>query len=159
MQICGALLLHSKNRAKEIKTGITIESSGELSRSLIGTLHGLIMSAVKFLTIAQPLMWLLMSACAAEDDRTVTRFLSAEVSLSDGFKKCHSNQDCVLVATGCDHCCQTQAIHGNLLKEFEAKFLAACEGYSRGVCDCVAGPSQAICDNHRCETKLKGAAP
>jgi hypothetical protein len=128
-------------------------------RPLLETLHGLIMSALKFFSIAQLLMWLSMSPCAAEDGRTVTRFLKAEVSISDGFKKCHSNQDCVLVHTGCDHCCQTQAINRSLVKEFEEKFLTACEGYSGRVCDCMALPSQAVCDNDRCEKKLKVATP
>lgn len=76
---------------------------------------------------------------------------ASEVILSSDFKTCKKDADCVLVATGCDYCCQEQALNKTLLDEFQRQFGRACKGYSGGVCDCEQPfPTKAACENKQC---------
>ena len=81
----------------------------------------------------------------------------AEVTVPPYMKECDVDAACTLVGTGCDQCCQGQAINAAFLDRYEAEFDEACVGYSGGVCDCVAPPATARCVERRCE--MVEAAP
>lgn len=113
------------------------------------------MNKLKLGTLPLVITLLWQSACVAEDNRTLSRWYGASVSVSAGFKECSTDQDCVLVGTGCDSCCQTGAINKRLVDEFRKKFRDACDGYRGKVCDCAPAPTEPKCVKALCEATLK----
>lgn len=71
-------------------------------------------------------------------------------------KACSADAECTLVATGCDFCCQQQAINAAFADRYEREFGQACSGYQGGVCDCIALPAEARCEAQTCKAVAVG---
>lgn len=74
----------------------------------------------------------------------------AEVTISPELKSCSVDAECTLVSTGCDFCCQRQAINTTYVNRYREEFAEACAGYSGGVCDCIETPADARCIDRTC---------
>lgn len=109
---------------------------------------------MKALLFAIPLC-ILFSCLKTEDEAskklTVTLKTGAEVEISADFKECIHDSDCVLVSSGCDQCCQQQAINLAFHGKYDDKFGAACANYHGGVCDCIMTKSTPKCIEHTCQ--------
>lgn len=81
---------------------------------------------------------------------TVELVSGAEVTISPGLKTCSRDSDCTLVWTGCDGCCQQQAIRAIYRDWYAEAFPVACTGYSGAVCDCAPAPTEARCIQQFC---------
>jgi len=90
-------------------------------------------------------------ALAPPDGETVELASGGEVTISLGLKTCSRDSDCTLVWTGCDGCCQRQAIRTSYQTWYAEAFQTACTGYSGPVCDCTPGPAVARCVRNTCE--------
>ena len=94
-----------------------------------------------------------LSACdSSEEESADVRLLSgAEVTISSSLKQCSTDASCTLVFTGCDGCCQRQAINKAFLDSYQDGFREACASYSGSVCDCAPLEQVARCVARRCE--------
>lgn len=102
-----------------------------------------------------------MSACGLDpsdpesleppDGETVELVSGGEVTISPGLKTCSRDSDCTLVWTGCDGCCQQQAIRSIYRDWYAEAFPVACTGYSGAVCDCIPAEVEAQCVRQTCE--------
>ncbi len=68
-----------------------------------------------------------------------------EVEIGAAYLDCAVDEDCTLVATGCDGCCQWGAIDADLNATYEENFGLACDGYRGPQCDCGYRPTVATC--------------
>ena len=112
---------------------------------------------------------LALGACSSAGDSVVeaqpvsdddVRLVSgAEVTISDRLKVCRVDADCALVSTGCDGCCQRQAIHRQSVQGFRVSFARACSVYSGGVCDCLPARVTAQCVERTCQAVPSAGAP
>lgn len=85
------------------------------------------------------------------DGATVELVDGGEVTISSSVKTCSRDSDCTLVSTGCNGCCQQQAIHASYRDWYAEAFPVACAGYSGPVCDCIPAPVEARCVRQTCE--------
>lgn len=85
------------------------------------------------------------------DGSTVELVSGAEVTISPGVKTCSRDRDCTLVWTGCDACCQQQAIRVDYREWYAEAFQQACASYSGDVCDCAPAPMEARCIEQTCK--------
>ncbi len=80
---------------------------------------------------------------------TLTR-VGATVQITAAYTACAHQNECVLVSTGCDGCCQQGAVHTDLTEYYDFHFETACEGYEGGMCDCEPEPLYPACRDNRC---------
>jgi hypothetical protein len=78
----------------------------------------------------------------------------AEVAIGAAYRPCDEDADCMLVFTGCDGCCQQDAIAKSLEGTYQENFRAACTGYAGGICDCEYLPADARCVERSCTRVL-----
>lgn len=71
--------------------------------------------------------------------------MGATIEISDAWKACQTEADCVLVWTSCDGCCGQEAIATSREQEFDAASPGLCADYEGGVCDCAPLPTTIDC--------------
>jgi hypothetical protein len=96
---------------------------------------------------------LALGACSDDGPYALDREGGAVV-VTEIYRECLSDADCVLVRVSCDGCCQRDAIASELGAEFEAAREEACRGYSGAECDCDIQPATARCMESRCIEQL-----
>lgn len=74
----------------------------------------------------------------------------AEVLITDAYTECNADEDCRLVSTSCNSCCQLGAIHSSLEATYEPNREAACADYRGGECDCDLPNASTRCVQGRC---------
>ncbi len=105
---------------------------------------------------------LVLAGCFLQEDEpdqkaeslTVSLREGPEVDISEDYKICDSDSDCMLVNTGCDFCCQRQAINRSFESVYPQQFQAACTEYdfSQGICSCMYMSQVAKCHDRHCLT-------
>lgn len=108
----------------------------------------------------------LLSACSANapentpgplPETPVVELVSgSEDTIAPEIKTCSADAHCTLVGTGCDGCCQLQAVNEAYVDRYRAEFAEACRGYAGPVCDCVSPPTEARCIRRTCEAVVSG---
>jgi hypothetical protein len=81
----------------------------------------------------------------------------ALVTITSAYTACSAHQDCTLVDTGCNGCCQLGAITREFESNYTANFELACEGYSGGICDCQPPDLVARCEDGACQAVDRAA--
>jgi hypothetical protein len=88
--------------------------------------------------------------CACDDPPLELRKGDREVVVPDRYRNCSVDEDCVLVSTACDACCQRDAVAREQQEDFERDRKESCQGYSGPECDCAPLELRAICDGEHC---------
>jgi hypothetical protein len=63
---------------------------------------------------------------------------------------CAKTEDCILISTSCNGCCQRDAINKKDSAGYEAHRGKTCVGKQGGICDCVELPAVAECREKVC---------
>ena len=94
-----------------------------------------------------------LSVCDPSEDKgsDVELLSGSEVTIDVSLKHCSDHSSCTLVWTGCDGCCQRQAINKAFVGLYQEKFREACTDYSGPVCHCIPADQIALCVNQKCE--------
>lgn len=113
-------------------------------------------SSISIIFIVLSILWI---GCElSEDDQSsatlVTRGNSAEVSIADSARACQVDEDCSLISTGCDGCCQTSAINKAYVEQYWTEFNQVCSSYRGGVCDCLPISYIPECKNQLCHSTV-----
>jgi hypothetical protein len=86
-----------------------------------------------------------------EPSYTLERNSDRQVEIGSSYTgACTRDDDCTLVGTGCDGCCQMGAIRADLVDTYQVNFVAACKGYQGPVCTCPMPPLVARCQDNVC---------
>jgi hypothetical protein len=73
------------------------------------------------------------------------------VLVTDLFKLCSENRDCIVVGTRCDGCCEVAAVNLKSKISFEALFTKTCGREKAPPCACGGGASaKARCNRGKC---------
>jgi hypothetical protein len=99
-----------------------------------------------------------ITACSGGDDTAstpdglATTERGDTVVITDEWRDCEQDSDCVLVDTSCDGCCQRDAIATSLEATYGPAQVDACADYEGGECDCCFLALEAVCsDAGACE--------
>lgn len=81
--------------------------------------------------------------------RSLTR-TGAEVQIPGSYRSCTTHADCMLVETGCDGCCERDAIRKSEEQTYHMAFDQACSDYRGPICDCTVLPLTPRCEDGLC---------
>jgi hypothetical protein len=80
---------------------------------------------------------------------TLTR-VGSEVPVTDRYRPCGLDEDCVLVGTSCNGCCEQDAIRAHDREAYRLNHALACSDYQGPECDCEFADLVPRCQNGRC---------
>jgi hypothetical protein len=83
-------------------------------------------------------------------DRDGLQRRGTEVQIGSRYRPCSGDTDCVLVETGCDGCCQQDAIAEELREAYRMAFVEECADYEGAICDCDYTPLEPRCVDAQC---------
>jgi iron only hydrogenase large subunit-like protein len=109
-------------------------------------------------TLLRLLLVCLLCAAACGDPLPLTND-DSQVVVTEKYRACSNDSDCVLASTSCNGCCERDAITSDLADEFDRERTKSCSGYEGPVCDCVFLPLAARCIDDRCETEATEEGP
>lgn len=73
------------------------------------------------------------------------------VTVTEDWRACNADSDCVQVGLGCNGCCDYDAVAKDKEPVFNETFKSLCADYKGGVCECHdPDRKQPACVNNRC---------
>jgi hypothetical protein len=93
-----------------------------------------------------------------EDAGFTLERVGANVRVSDRYRTCGVDDDCVLVSTSCNACCDQDAIGTGDRDAYRTNFERACSGYQGAICDCEPLDLVPICQDGSCRALPRDAA-
>jgi hypothetical protein len=76
--------------------------------------------------------------------------VGTEVQVTDRYRSCAVDDDCLLVDTSCNGCCGRDAIRAQDQEAYQTNFAQACSGYQGPICDCQPPDLVPLCQEGLC---------
>ena len=74
----------------------------------------------------------------------------SSIPVPPALQACSSDQDCLVVSTTCNGCCQQGAVSRAHAADYDDARAKGCKGFSGAVCECMATPATAQCISGLC---------